>query len=80
MLAVSNGESRRAFALIDAFEGSEITSAEFSEEIRTLSSETMQVFASVLNLRNIFSSEGHPRLWAAGMLCRQRAACTRVLS
>lgn len=80
MLVVSNGESRRAFALIEAFEGSEITTAEFSDEIRTLSSETVQVAASILNLRNIFCSEGQPRLWAASMLCRQRAACTRVLS
>jgi len=80
MLAVSNGESRRAFALIEAFEGSEITASEFSDEIRTLSAETVQVAASVLNLRDIFSSEGQPRAWAAGMLCRRLAECTRVLS
>ncbi len=77
MLLVSNGESRRAFALIDAFEEFEITTSEFSEEIRSLSAETMQVAASILNLRNAVSFEGHPRAWTASRLCREGAASNR---
>jgi hypothetical protein len=79
MLAISNGESRRVFALIEAYEDSEITTNEFSDEIRMLSSETVQVAASVLNLRTSCYCEGRPRLSKASLLCRQRAAKCRVL-
>jgi hypothetical protein len=79
MLSISNGESRRVFALIDAFEDFEITTAEFADEIRTLSAETVQVAASVLNLRTSCCCEGQPWLRTAGMLCRQRAAKCRSL-
>jgi hypothetical protein len=80
MLAVSNGESRRAFALIEAFEGSEITTTEFSDEIRSLSPEMVQVAASILDLSHIFSSEGQPRLWQASQVCRMCARKSRSLS
>jgi hypothetical protein len=79
MLAVSNGDSKKAFALIDAFEGSEITTTEFSDGIQSLSPEAIQVAASILNLSHIHSPEGQARLWQATLLCRRCAARNRGL-
>jgi hypothetical protein len=78
MLAISNGESRRVFALIEAYKDSEITTNEFTDGIGTLSAETVQFAASVLNLKSSCCCEEHPRLSTASRLCRQHAARCRA--
>ena len=77
MLVVSNAESRRAFALIDALEEREITTSEFADAIQTLTSEALSVTAAVLSIRCAFVRDRLPREWKASLLCRQTAAASR---
>ena len=80
MLAVSNGESRRAFALVDALQEREITASEFADGIRSLTSEALAVTAAILSLRSAATYELMPRVWSARLLCRQLADATRILN
>ena len=77
MLVVSNAESRRAFALIEALEGREITTGEFAEAIQTLTSEALAVTAAILSIRSAFNSDRLPREWKARLICRQMADASR---
>ena len=77
MLVVSNAESRRAFALIDALEEREITTSEFADAIGTLTSEALVVTAAVLSIRSAFVRDRLPREWTARLLCRQMADTAR---
>jgi hypothetical protein len=79
MLAISNAEGKRAFALIDALEESEITTSEFAEAIQTLSSEALSVTAAILSIRSASVRDRLPRLWKASLLCRQASAAVRNL-
>lgn len=77
MLVVSNVESRRAFALIDALEGREITTGEFADAIQTLTSEALAVTAAILSIRSAFTRDRLPREWRARLLCKQAADASR---
>jgi len=80
MLAVSNGESRRAFVLVDALQEREITSSEFEDEIRSLTPEALMVTAAILSIGTATGHEQIPRVWAARLVCRQLADAGRCLS
>jgi hypothetical protein len=73
---VSNVESRRVFELVTAFEERQITLGELQDELKPVSSETLQVVATFGSFRDVFES-GTPRLYSARAVVRTLAAMTR---
>jgi len=80
MLGLENLESRKASALIAALDDQEITVKEFSDAIRFLKSEALQVTAFVLSTRALDSESIPQRLRTARDMCSQLAAKSRMLS
>ena len=64
--------------LVDALDDKEITLQEFAEAVQPLTSEALQVIATVLAADP--DRESGPRVWAARRLCAELAAATRCLS
>jgi hypothetical protein len=79
MLGLGNAESSRACALIAALDAQEITLQEFSEAITPLTSEALQVTATILSCCADLHPERGERLWFARAICSRTAASTRCL-
>ena len=78
MLVLANAESRRACAAVIAFEDREITINEFADVVGSLSSESLQVMATVLGQSaDEFEAEQHLRLMQARRVCRRLAMVGR---
>jgi hypothetical protein len=80
MLGLENRESRRTSTLVEALDQHEITIGEFTDGIRSVSSEALQVTAFILSELAAANPERSSRLWQARHLCSGMAAASRVLS
>jgi hypothetical protein len=80
MLGLDNAESSRACALIAALDAREITLDEFADAIQPLTSEALQVTATVLSLHEIANGDYNRRRTSANVLCRRLASVVRNLS
>ena len=67
-------------AVVAALQEEEITFREFSDLIRSLTSESIQVAGSLLRNWRDPECDGQPRISTARTLCLRLASATRVLS
>lgn len=72
-------DCRRVFTLVEALDEHEITRKEFSECIRNLRSEVLQVIATALQISFSNQLERPEQMWA-GRILRRYASTSRVLS
>lgn len=81
MLGIANAESRRACAVVIALDVREITINEFADAVGSLTSEALQVMATVLGQSaDEYDPEQHHRLMQARRVCRRLATVSRCLS
>lgn len=80
MLALENSDTRRACTLIHALHDREITMLEFTDALRPVSSEALQVVSTFLRSSDDMDSESLARLRTIRSICRSLAAKTRCLS
>ena len=78
MLQWSKVESRTMCALLVAIDQHEITLGEFNDAVGPLTSEALQVIATVLRNCAVLDPHGE-HLWRARRLCSELAAATRNL-
>jgi len=76
---IGNAQTKRACALIGAFEAREITLDEFADALRSLPSEVLQIIATMLALHGL-NEQAQPRLMGVHAVCSRLAAVSRVLS
>jgi hypothetical protein len=78
MLQWSNVESRTVCALLVAIDQHEITLNEFRDAVGPLTSEALQVIATMLRNCATLDADGD-QLWHARKLCSELATATRNL-
>jgi hypothetical protein len=77
MLGLENVESSRACVLIAALDAREITISEFADAIQPLTSEALQVIATMLSLRQIATGDCNWRANSARTICSRWASSMR---
>jgi hypothetical protein len=76
---IENTQTRRAYALISAFDAKEITVDEFGEALRSLPSEVLQISATLLALMSV-NEPSERRITQARILCSKLASVARSLN
>jgi len=80
MLQRNDADSRTACAVLVAMDEREITLDEFTQAVIPLTSEALQVLATVLHGCAVVNPAGLSHLWHARNICSRLADATRILN